>query len=230
VLLCPRCVLATPVSDGASGATAIPSDLKAGDREVAIRSQPGDDLLKRAAAYFAVERAPKMIYIFIAERCSDLPVSVCFRVMGVSTSGYYQRRRQPVTNSERVEAERANVVFDVWKMSRHSYGMPRVRDEFRLGRGEGCSRTTTARLMRICGAVGIHYKKRGGCTRPGDGELSDDLVNWAFDPEGPDRLWVMDIAEHPRHRQGLPGGGHRRVVATRRGLVDRRSHAGRAPR
>jgi hypothetical protein len=29
-----------------------------------------------------------MIYTFIAERCSDLPISVCCRVMGVSTSGY----------------------------------------------------------------------------------------------------------------------------------------------
>jgi putative transposase len=25
----------------------------------------------------------------------------------------------------------------------------------------------------------------------------DDLVNRAFDPAGPDRLWCMDITEHP---------------------------------
>lgn len=137
-----------------------------------------------------------MIYTFIAEHCSDLPVSVCCRVMKVSTSGYYQRLRVPVTPAERAEAERANEVHDIWKMSRHSYGMPRIRDELRLGRGEGCSRTTVAHLMRTCGAVGIHYPKRGGCTRPGDGDVSDDLVNRAFDPEGPDRLWVMDVTEH----------------------------------
>ncbi len=138
-----------------------------------------------------------MIYTFIAERCSDLPISVCCRVMGVSTSGYYQRRAEPVTDAELAEAHRANTVFDIWKMSRHSYGMPRVRHELRLGHGQGCSRTTVARLMHLCGAVGIHYKRRGGCTRPGDGEASDDLVNRAFDPAGPDRLWCMDITEHP---------------------------------
>jgi putative transposase len=137
-----------------------------------------------------------MIYTFIAERCSDLPVSVCCRVMEVSTSGYYQRLKTPLTDRELAEANRANDVFDIWKMSRHSYGMPRIRDELRLGRGEGCSRSTVARLMSICGAVGIHYKKRGGCTRPGDGDVSEDLVNRAFDPDGPDRLWVMDITEH----------------------------------
>lgn len=137
-----------------------------------------------------------MIYAFIAERCSDLPVSVCCRVMKVSTSGYYQRLREPVTATELAEAHRANEVHDIWTMSRHAYGMPRIRDEFRLGRGEGCSRTTVARLMGICGAVGIHYRRKGGCTRPGDGDVSDDLVNRAFDPDGPDRLWVMDVTEH----------------------------------
>ena len=138
-----------------------------------------------------------MIYAFIAERCSDLPVSVCCRVMGVSTSGFYQRRACPVTDRELAEAWRANTVHDIWKMSRHSYGMPRIRNELRLGHREGYSRTTVARLMDICGAVGIHYKKRSGCTRPGDGDTADDLVNRAFDPDGPDRLWVMDVTEHP---------------------------------
>ena len=95
--------------------------------------------------------------------------------MKVSASGFYQRTNTPVTATELAQAWRANEVFDIWKMSRHSYGMPRIRDEFRLGRHEGCSRTTTARLMAICGAVGIHYRSRHGCTRPGDGPLSDDL-------------------------------------------------------
>jgi hypothetical protein len=138
-----------------------------------------------------------MIYTFIAERCSDLPVSACCRVMKVSTLGYYQRLRDPVTDAELAEAHRADVVFNIGKMSRHSYGMPRIRSEFRLGRHEGISRTTIAPLMGICGAVGIHYRRRGGCTRPGDGDISDDLVNRAFDPARPNRLWCMDITEHP---------------------------------
>lgn len=138
-----------------------------------------------------------MIYAFISERCSDLPTSTCCRVMKVSTSGFYQRRTQPVTDRELDEAYAANEVHDIWTMSRHSYGSPRVRKELRLGRGVHRSKTTCERLMRTCGAVGIHYRKRRGCTRPGDGEVNDDLVNRAFDPDGPDRLWCMDITEHP---------------------------------
>jgi putative transposase len=139
-----------------------------------------------------------MIYAFITERCSDLPVSTCCRVMKVSTSGFYQRSKQPVTDLELAAAYAANEVHDIWTMSRHSYGSPRIRKELRLGRGVRRSKTTCERLMRLCGAVGIHYPKRNrGCTRAGDGEINDDLVNRAFDPTGPDRLWCMDITEHP---------------------------------
>ena len=138
-----------------------------------------------------------MIYTFIAEQCPDLPVTTCCRVLKVSTSGFYQRRNQPVTNFELAEAYAANDVHDIWTMSRRSYGSPRVRQELRLGQRIHRSKTTCERLMRICGAVGIHYPKRNrGCTRAGDGEINDDLVNRAFDPNGPDRLWCMDITEH----------------------------------
>jgi len=52
--------------------------------------------------------------------------------------------------------------------------------------------------MREAGVAGIHRRKRRGCTRRDPAaEPSDDLVNRAFDPAGPDRLWVMDVTEHP---------------------------------
>ena len=143
-----------------------------------------------------------MIYTFITERCADLPVAACCRVLGVSTSGFYQRRAQPVTDRELAEAWAANTVHDIWTSSRRAYGVPRVRQQLRLGLGVARSKTTCGRLMRICGAVGIHYRKRNrGCTQPGDGAINDDLVNRAFDPDGPDRLWCMDITEH-RTAQG----------------------------
>ena len=140
-----------------------------------------------------------MTYAFIAEHCSDLPVTVCCRVMGVSTSGYYQRRCRPVTDRELAEAYAANTVFDIWTMSRRSYGSPRVRHELRLGMGRRCSKTQAERWMRHCGAVGIHYparRGRNGCTRRDGTDPNPDLVNRRFDPEGPDRLWVMDVTEH----------------------------------
>ena len=140
-----------------------------------------------------------MIYAFIAGRCSDLPVAVCCRVMKVSTSGFYQRRNQPVTNRELAEAHAANSVFDIWTMSRRAYGSPRVRNELHLGMGRRCSKSQVERWMRACGAVGIHYPARrgkNGCTRRDGSDPNPDLVQRRFDPDRADRLWVMDVTEH----------------------------------
>ena len=82
-------------------------------------------------------------------------------------------------------------------MSRRSYGSPRVHDELPLGLGTCCSRKRVERLMRQAGVAGIHRPRRGGCTRRDGSEPCDDLVGRQFDPTGPDRLWVMDVTEHP---------------------------------
>lgn len=139
-----------------------------------------------------------MIHTFIAEQCSDLPVTVCCRVMGVSTSGFYQRQAVPVTDRELAEAHAANTVRDIWTMSRRSYGSPRIRQELTLGMGRRCSKSQAERWMRTCGAVGIHYPSKAwkGCTRSDGTDPNPDLVNRQFDPDGPDRLWVMDVTEH----------------------------------
>ncbi|MGO8823744.1 MAG: IS3 family transposase [Acidimicrobiales bacterium] len=79
-----------------------------------------------------------------------------------------------------------------------SYGLPRVHAELKLGQDVRCSRKRVERLMRQAQIAGIHRRRRGGCTRRDLGaEPSDDLVKRAFDPTEPDRLWVMDVTEHP---------------------------------
>jgi hypothetical protein len=41
-----------------------------------------------------------MMFAFIAQRCSDLPVAVACRVMKVSTSGFYAWLAQPVSDRD----------------------------------------------------------------------------------------------------------------------------------
>ena len=83
------------------------------------------------------------------------------------------------------------------RIPRRSYGSPRVHDELRLGEGWQVGRKRIERLMRINGIVGIHKRRRGCTRRDPDATPSDDLVNRQFTPEGPDRLWVADVTEHP---------------------------------
>lgn len=139
-----------------------------------------------------------MTYTFIARRCADLPVAACCRVMGVSTSAFYAWQANPVTDRDWDDAVLTNTIVDIHQMSRRSYGSPRVHAELVLGEGIRCSRKRVERLMRQAGVAGIHRRKLRGCTRRDLGaQPSDDLVNRQFAATEPDRLWVMDVTEHP---------------------------------
>ena len=139
-----------------------------------------------------------MIYTFIAGRCTDLPVATCCRVMKVSISGFYQWKACPVSDRDWNDAVLTNTIVDIHRMSRRSYGSPRVHSELRLGLDTFCSRKRVERLMRQARVSGIYRRRGHGCTkRDPAAELNDDLVGRQFDPEAPDRLWVMDVTEHP---------------------------------
>jgi len=52
--------------------------------------------------------------------------------------------------------------------------------------------------MRQAGLQGLYRRRRRGCTvRNLADQPAADLVNRAFTADGPDRLWVTDITEHP---------------------------------
>jgi putative transposase len=92
-----------------------------------------------------------------------------------------------------------NQIFDIHVMSRRSYGSPRVHAELRLGDlAMRCGRKRVERLMRQAGIAGIHRRRRHGCTvRDRMAIPSEDLVKRQFTPVEADRLWVMDVTEHP---------------------------------
>src|SRR6202020_2749894 len=123
-------------------------------------------------------RAPKMIYIFIAERCSDLPVATCCQVMEVSASAFYAWRLTPITDRDFDDAILTNKIFDIHRASRRSYGSPRIHAELRMGEGIGCSRKRVERLMVQAGVAGIYRRKGHGCTRRDPAATpAEDLVN-----------------------------------------------------
>jgi putative transposase len=118
--------------------------------------------------------------------------------MKVSTSGFYAWQANPVSEKEMSDAFLTNTIIDIHRMSRRSYGSPRVHAELRLGQDTCCSRKRVERLMKEAGISGVYRRKGRGCTRRDPAaEPADDLVNREFDPAVPDRLWVMDVTEHP---------------------------------
>jgi putative transposase len=141
-----------------------------------------------------------MIYAFIANRCTDLPVTVCCEAMKVSTSGFYEWKQRQINpcRRQRQDAELTETITEVWRQSRGTYGSPRVWAELKLGENIRVSRKRVERLMRNAGIQGVYRRRRNGCTsRDPEATPSDDLVKRRFHPTGPDRLWVADITEHP---------------------------------
>lgn len=140
-----------------------------------------------------------MIFTFIAERCSDLPVAACCRAMRVSTSGFYEhveRQHDPAARTVEDRALTATII-EVHRQSRGTYGAPRVHAELRLGAGIEVGRKRVARLMRLAGIEGIYRRRRRGCTRRNpQATPHEDLVDRCFDVDAPDRLWVSDVTEH----------------------------------
>jgi putative transposase len=127
-----------------------------------------------------------MTYTFIAQHCGDLPVAVCCRVMGVSSSSFYAWQANPISGRGLDDAKLTDTIVDIWRMSRRSYGSPSVHAELRLGEGILCSKKRVERLMREAGICGIHRRRGHGCTRRDPGaEPQDDLVNRAFDLKNP---------------------------------------------
>ena len=140
-----------------------------------------------------------MTFAFIEAEKANFPIQFMCRRLGVSTSGFYAwRDAQANPCRRRVEdAELLERIVEIHQMSRRSYGSPRVHKELRLGEGRRVGRKRIERLMRCNGIVGIHKRRRGCTRRDPDATPSDDLVNRQFSVDGPDRLWVSDITEHP---------------------------------
>lgn len=139
-----------------------------------------------------------MMYAFIAERCSDMPVAWCCRQMKVSTSGFCEWRARPISARDRANIALTETIREIHDASRGTYGVPRVHAELRLGLHAIVNRKRVERLMREAGLQGVFRRRTRGCTkRDRSATPSDDLVNRQFRVDAPDRLWVMDATEHP---------------------------------
>jgi putative transposase len=120
--------------------------------------------------------------------------------LGVSTSGFYEWRHRQTNPCRRAleDAELAEVICQIHQASRGTYGSPRVWADLRLGSGIRVGRKRVERLMRQAGIQGVTRRRKTSTTRRDPhAQPSDDLVNRVFVVEGPDRLWVADITEHP---------------------------------
>lgn len=140
-----------------------------------------------------------MSYRFVdAQKAAGFPVTLTCEVAGVSTSGFYdwkKNRDGVATVTELTDARLVSEIRDIHAESDGTYGEPRVTVE--LGRrGFVVNHKRVERLMRLHGIVGHTPKKKTHTTIPAAVGVSD-LVAGDFTKPAPDVAWAGDITYIP---------------------------------
>ncbi|MFC3437587.1 IS3 family transposase [Nocardia seriolae] len=153
-----------------------------------------NEILRRAAAFFARELPPKMTYPLVLDLAADdIPVAVTCRVLGFSKQAFYRWRKDPVSQRDWDDAHLINAALDVHADDPES-GYRFIADELAdLGHQAGENRV--ARLCSLQGIFSCFAKKPGLTHRPGP-PVHDDLVARDFTASRPNQLWLTDISEH----------------------------------
>jgi putative transposase len=139
-----------------------------------------------------------MIYPAVQELADQgTSVALCCRLLGVSTSGFYEWRGRTASARARADAELTASISEIHRASRGTYGAPRVHAELRLGLGVRIGRKRVERLMREAGLCGVYRRRLRGCTMRDPGaDPHPDLVRRTFTADAPNRLWCMDVTQH----------------------------------
>ncbi|MEO0960176.1 MAG: IS3 family transposase [Pseudomonadota bacterium] len=138
---------------------------------------------------------------FVKANQADHPVAVMCRVLDLSRSGFYAWcEREPSAHDLRDEVLLV-AIREEHLASMGIYGAPRIHERLRR-RGYFVSRKRVARLMREAGLSGVTRRKKWRTTkRDQQARRAPDLVNRAFEADGPNQLWVADIT-HVSTRSG----------------------------
>ena len=130
----------------------------------------------------------------IQDREDTASVRIACRALGVSTSAYYEWRGRAPSAREAEDRRLAVEVRAVHRESRQTYGARRVHAELRA-RGIECGRHRVARLMREGGLVARGPKRKPPKATPSTPltPVADNVLDRAFEPDAPDRVWTADI-------------------------------------
>ncbi|WP_157533874.1 IS3 family transposase [Microbacterium sp. oral taxon 186] len=168
-----------------------------------------NEVLRRAAAYLSQANLPKIVFPLVHEMAAAgapvrVPVAVALRVLGLSRQGYYQWLKAPVSQRDWDDAHLIDVLYDL-HADDLTLGYRFLTDELDTEHGIIASENRVHRLCRIAGIHASHHRKRSkpGSTGPAP---HDDLlavvdvhgvVRHEFVANGPNKVWLWDISEHP---------------------------------
>lgn len=129
----------------------------------------------------------------IEQSGSTYALGMMCRALGVSRTGYFAYRTRETSERELENRQLLQQIQAVQKVTRQSYGSPRMTRELRT-QGKTCGRHRVARLMRKNG-LGAKRKRRFRKTTDSihSHPCAENLVAREFTVSAPNRVWVSDV-------------------------------------
>jgi putative transposase len=125
---------------------------------------------------------------------ADYPVRTMCRVLGVSTSGFYEWRGRPKSKRALEDEVILEAIREAFVASRDTYGYRRMHPEIVETYGMAIGRDRTARIMRQNSIVGLTRRKfRRTTIGDENARPAPDLLERDFSATRPDQRWVADI-------------------------------------
>ena len=135
---------------------------------------------------------------FISANQAHFPIATMCRVLGVSTSGFYDWRERPASPRALADEVLVEQIRLIHTGSRETYGYRRVTAELADDHGMRVGRHRVARLMRRAGIHGVTRRRFCRTTRRDDtGRPAPDLLDRDFTATAPNQRWVADITYIP---------------------------------
>lgn len=134
-----------------------------------------------------------MRFQFISEKVARFPIRAMCRTLGVSPAGYYGWRKRPRPARAIDDEQLAVEIETAHKISRGTYGSPRVARELRA-QGRAVSTKRIARIMRKKGLKGCKRRRYKATTDSSNSKhIAPNLLARDFVREQPNEAWVTDV-------------------------------------
>lgn len=138
-----------------------------------------------------------MKYKFVVRHRDKYAVSRMCAMLGISRSSYYAWRKRKPSQREHYMQILLGRIREIHKLSRKTYGSPRVHAELKR-QGIACNQKTVARLMRLDGIQGQRKRRRVTTTDSNHCfPIAANLLNRDFHADQPNQKWVADITFIP---------------------------------
>jgi putative transposase len=136
-------------------------------------------------------------YAWIRQEWGNFPIGICFEVLGVSTSGYYEQQRslrKPRTSADQLtDTQLLVLIKSIHAEVKQEYGAPMIHKALK-DRGVAVGKERVRKLMQAHG-IRSKTKRRFKVTTDSKHNLpiAPNIVDRNFTATAPDQVWATDI-------------------------------------